>query len=214
MDVLYLTELIGTAVFAVSGALAGIRYRMDMGGVVILGFIVGNGGGTLRDIILARGAVFWMTDKAFIVWAVVPAMFTFVVAGYCLRNELNKTLGETNIKYLTNGLVIADALGLGLFAAVASQVTLDKGFDVVVSVIMAMITCTGGGIMRDLLCNEIPLVFCREIYMTAALCGAIVYVVSLSLGLQGMTAIFLCLAVTTTMRLVSYFRNFHFPVVG
>lgn len=214
MDILYLAELIGTAVFAVSGALAGIRYRMDVGGVLILGFLVGNGGGTLRDVILGRGPVFWMIDKAFIVWAVLPAAIAFATAKYCLRNELKQAVGERNVKLLTDIFVIADALGLGLFAAVACQVALDKGFDVVVSIIMAMVTCTGGGIMRDLLCNEIPLVFCREIYLTAALCGAIVYVVLLSLGLQGFAAIFPCLVVTTTIRLVSYFRNLHFPVVG
>jgi len=211
MSLLYLIELAGTAVFAISGALAGIRYRMDIGGVVLVGFIVGNGGGTVRDIMLGCGSVFWMNDRSFIAAAVIPALFTFIVIKYALKSKIGESAGQDRREFLTNLIVIADALGLGVFAGVGCQNAADKGFDLIIAVMMGTITCTGGGIIRDMLCNEIPLVFCREIYLTAALAGAILFVSCLYCGLGFSTAIILCALLTTTIRLVSYYRKWHLP---
>jgi len=214
MELFYISEIVGTVVFAISGALAGIRYRMDIAGVILVGFIVGNGGGTIRSILLGKGGLFWIEDKNYITAAALPPLIIFLTFKYMprIRRAFLNEVSRRSI--LTHSLVIADAFGLGIFAAAGAQSALNNGFDIFIAVIMGTITCVGGGVIRDILCNEIPMVFCREIYLLAALIGSIIYVLSLSMGISIGNSIVICTVITTALRLSAYYMKLQAPRIG
>jgi uncharacterized membrane protein YeiH len=159
----YLLEHVGTAVSAISGALAARGKQVDLFGVVVLALVTALGGGTLRDVILNAHPVFWVGDSSFVLTAAACALVVFVVARFL---ELDGTW-----------LLLADAGALALFTVVGVEKALAAGVTPVVAVSMAVMTGTAGGMIRDVLTGEIPLVFRRHIYLyaTASLCGAVVF---------------------------------------
>lgn len=159
----YALDLFGTAVFAVSGALAAGRKQMDFFGAAVLAVVTAVGGGTFRDLVLGRTPVFWVGDAAYIVLAVGAGIAAFFVARYA--------------RYLRGLLAVADAVGLATFTVIGTRIAMDEGATPVIAVMMGIMTGVLGGMVRDLLAGEIPLVLRREIYATASLIGALVYVV-------------------------------------
>ena len=156
--VLYLLDLLGTGVFAVSGALAAGKKRMDLFGVAVLGLVTAVGGGTIRDLILNAHPVFWVEDTVYLHTALAAAILTFLV---------------TRFRALpTAVLTLADALGLAVFTVIGAQKALALETPGVIAVIMGVMTGVAGGIIRDILSGQIPLILRREIYATASLCGA------------------------------------------
>jgi uncharacterized membrane protein YeiH len=159
----YALEHFAVAVSAITGVLAA-RRQIDLFGVIVLALVTALGGGTIRDIILGHGPVFWTEDSTYLINAAVTAVVTFYLVRY---HELSRTF-----------LLVADAFSLALFTILGTQKALK--FDVPASVAVAMGVTTGvaGGILRDLLMGQIPLVFQREIYLyaTAAFCGASFFV--------------------------------------
>ena len=156
---IHMLDLIGTAVFAVTGALAAGRKRLDIFGVVVLGCVTALGGGTLRDIILGIRPVFWVSDTYYLAIAAIAALGTFVLAQ---RLRLPAMI-----------LMYADAIGLAVFTIIGFQ----KGFHTThvysIAIVMGVITGVVGGIIRDILSGEIPLILRREIYASASLCGVV-----------------------------------------
>jgi uncharacterized membrane protein YeiH len=154
---LYTLDLIGTAIFAITGALAAGRKRMDVFGVVVLGCVTALGGGTLRDVILGNYPVFWVSDTTYLKVAVIVAISTFVLVQ---RWRLPKIF-----------LIYADAVGLAVFTVIGFQ----RGFIAThvysISIVMGVTTGVVGGIIRDVLSAEIPLILRREIYASASLGG-------------------------------------------
>lgn len=159
---IYLLDLFGVAVFAVSGSLAAGRKRMDLFGVCVLGFATAVGGGTLRDLLLGVRPVFWITDPTYVYVVVVASIMTFIGARF---REPPARL-----------LLVADAMGLAMFCVIGADKALLVGVRPVIAVIMGIITGVAGGMIRDVLTGEIPLILRREIYATAALCGAVAFV--------------------------------------
>lgn len=160
---IYLLDLFGVAVFAVSGALAAGRKKLDLFGVCVLGLVTAVGGGTLRDLLLGIDPVFWISDPYYVYVAVGASFVTFVGVRY--RQPPGRLL------------LIADALGLAVFAMIGTDKSLQLGVAPVIAVIMGVMTGVAGGMVRDILSGEIPLILRREIYATAALCGAAAFVV-------------------------------------
>ena len=162
---LYALDLFGTAVFAVSGALAAGRQRMDIFGVVVVGGVTAVGGGTLRDLLLDRSPIFWIDDPVYLGVIAGSALLTFLYTQWFRAPHMS--------------LRVADAFGLAVFAVVGSEVAHAEGASTVIIIIMAMITGTVGGMIRDVLCSRVPLILREEIYATAVLAGALLYVLLL-----------------------------------
>jgi uncharacterized membrane protein YeiH len=160
---IYLLDLFGVAVFAITGSLAAGKKKMDLFGVVVLALATALGGGTLRDIILGAYPVFWISNTTYIFVGTAVAVSTFVMARF---------VGPP-----AKALQFADAFGLAIFTVIGTEKAISLGGPGSVAVIMGVMTGVAGGIIRDLLSGEIPLVLKAEIYATASLCGAIIFAV-------------------------------------
>ncbi|MFC1945671.1 trimeric intracellular cation channel family protein [Chloroflexota bacterium] len=158
---MYYIDLFGVAVFAVTGALAAGRKRMDFMGVVVLAVVTALGGGTLRDIVLGASPVFWVSSPVYILVASVTGIVIFFLVRFA--NIPQKVLS------------VADAFGLAVFTVVGAHTALALDVHVGIAVVMGMMTGVVGGMVRDILSGEIPLILRREIYATASLCGAIAF---------------------------------------
>ena len=169
MDLLDLLSLTGVAFFAVSGALAAGRKSLDLFGVLVIAAVAAVGGGTIRDLLLGR-PVFWIREPANLVVILLSALLTVVYA--------RRFTPPTKL------LFVADGLGLALFSIMGAQVAQSEGLASIVVVLMAIITGVAGGILRDVLSAEVPLILRRgHLYATAAAAGTALY-----LGLEGLGA--------------------------
>ena len=152
----------GLCVFAVSGALVASRKEMDVVGFAMLGSVTGIGGGTIRDVLLGIEPVFWVTQPAYLVTCVVVAVATFFVAHIPQSRE--------------RLLLWFDAVGISLFCVTGADVALANGAGPTIAIALGVATATFGGIIRDILGGESPIILKQEIYITAALLGAAVFV--------------------------------------
>ncbi|MCY1271111.1 hypothetical protein D9M69_408060 [compost metagenome] len=159
----YLSDLFGVAVFAITGALMAGRKSMDLFGVLVIAIITALGGGTLRDVILGNHPVSWIRDDTYILAASLAAV------GTVLWVRLTRPIHET-------GLLLADAFGLAVFTVYGTQVALQHDLQPGTAVIMGVITAVGGGVLRDIICNEVPLIFQKEIYAIACIAGSLVFI--------------------------------------
>ena len=158
---LYILDLFGVAVFAASGALAGVAAQFDLLGVLVLASITAVGGGTIRDALLNRHPIFWIKDPL--------PLYTIVGAALA-------TLVWVQILPIpVDALLIADALGLALFAISGAQVAEKAGCRALVVILMGTMTGAGGGVVRDLLSAKTPLILHQDIYASAAIVGIAVY---------------------------------------
>ncbi len=158
---LYLIDLLAVFVFALSGAMAADRRGMDLAGFVVIALLPALGGGTLRDIII-DAPVFWLGDPSYLLVAVAAAGLTFVAANAIQR------AGQW--------LVWADAVGLSLFCVAGADKTLQLGHGPIIALVMGVVTAVVGGIIRDVVCNEVPLVLQHDVYATAAFAGAAAFI--------------------------------------
>ncbi|WP_372621244.1 trimeric intracellular cation channel family protein [Falsiroseomonas sp.] len=159
---LRLLDWLGIAAFAASGALVASRKQMDAVGFVLMAAVTGFGGGTLRDLLLGRTPVSWLARPELLAIAAGAALLVFFTAH----------LVESRFR----ALVWVDAAGMALFAVVGAEIALVAGTDPWAAVLLGVVTATAGGIMRDVICDELPLILRREIYITAAAAGAAAYV--------------------------------------
>ncbi len=195
--ILYVLDLFGTAVFAVSGALAAGRRRMDLFGALVIAAVTAIGGGTVRDLILDRHPVFWIQDLRYLA----------VIAG----------AGGLTFAYISvfrpprQSLEVADAFGLAVFSVVGARVALGVGAPPVVVVIMSAVTATVGGMVRDVLCGETPLILREEIYATAALAGGILYLGLRVTALPEAAVAGLTIVAVSAVRLAALRWELHLP---
>ena len=167
MTLIYLLDLFGTLVFAISGVMVAVKNKFDVVGAFIIGLVTAVGGGTLRDIMIGRTPVGWMTDLnyLFVIIAALPLCYFF----------------SSQIQKLRKGVFIFDTIGIGLFTILGLEKTLGTGLSPLVAVLMGIVSAVFGGVIRDVLTNEVPLIFRKEIYASACLAGAVVYLLSLQL---------------------------------
>lgn len=156
--ILSVIDAVGMVAFAVSGALAAARKRMDIVGLVMLAAVTGLGGGTVRDVLLGRLPLFWLRAPELLGITTIVAIVVFFAAP---RFEVK-----------TRALLWADALGMAMYAVLGAEIALLAGADAWAATLMGVVTATFGGIVRDVICNEVPLILHREIYALAALAGA------------------------------------------
>jgi len=163
MSIFDFLDLLGTAAFAISGALFAIKKRMDTFGVLIIAFVTAVGGGTLRDILIGADSITWMRDLN----------YSYVIlAAVILAIIFRKKIG-----YLSKSLFLFDTIGLGIFTIIGTEIGLQNDFHPIICVALGTITATFGGVIRDTLSNEIPLIFQKEIYATACIIGAVTYLI-------------------------------------
>ncbi|QBF83888.1 trimeric intracellular cation channel family protein [Shewanella maritima] len=198
MNWIYFFDLCGTAVFALSGALAAGKHRMDPFGVIVLAAVTAVGGGTIRDAIIGATPVFWITDPNYIavILATVVACLIFIRKPYKLSNK---------------SLPIADAFGLALFTVIGAEKALSLELSGMAAVVVGLITGVGGGIIRDVLCRQVPMVLRTEVYATASIVGGISYTISLQAGMGSMTALSLAMLSTLIIRLSAIHWHLSLP---
>ena len=158
---IYMCDLFGVAVFAMSGALAARQLRMDPFGAIILGSVTAVGGGTLRDLLLGY-SVFWIAENSYIYVIMISALLTMI---WPLKRGWPYRI-----------MTLADAFGLALFTVLGMERALQAEVSPLIAVIMGVMTGVAGGIIRDLLSGQIPLILRREIYATASLAGALTFI--------------------------------------
>lgn len=173
---LYMIDLFGTAIFAVSGVLLAGRLKMDPFGVIVLGSVTAIGGGTIRDMALGATPVFWITDTTYL-WVI------FIT---CL---LTMILVRRPKRLAWWVLPVCDAIGLAVFVGIGVEKALAYNASGMVAVIMGVITGCGGGIIRDVLAREVPMVLRSEVYATACIIGGIFHTMAVSMGYDHSTAL-------------------------
>ena len=154
-------DILGTIAFAISGVLVALDKRMDAFGVLIIAFVTSVGGGTLRDIMIGVTPVSWMTNMTYVYVIVASAVFAVV---------LRKKIG-----YLRRSLFLFDTIGIGLYTVVGIEAGLGAGLHPIICIALGTMTASFGGVLRDILCNEIPVIFRKEIYATACILGGLAY---------------------------------------
>ncbi len=186
---LYWVGLAAVAVNALTGVLDAGRKQMDLVGVVMVGTATALGGGTARDILLQR-PVFWLSDQIYLIVAVATTLIVFfAVRGLRLPQRL---------------FLIPDAIGLALFTVVGTQISLQAGAPWLAASLLGVITGVVGGVVRDVLCNEVPLIFVRgELYATAAWIGSIALIGLQSLGVSAIIAAWAGMAIVLAVRLAA-----------
>jgi len=157
----FLMDLLGITAFAISGVLVAMEKRLDLFGVFIIAFVTAVGGGTLRDLLIGNTPVAWMLESTYIITIVGTVILAII-----FREKL---------KYLRRSLFLFDTLGIGLYTMVGIEKGLNANLLPVMCIILGTITASFGGVIRDILCNEIPVIFRKEIYATACVIGGLSY---------------------------------------
>jgi uncharacterized membrane protein YeiH len=163
MTLFYILDILGTIAFAISGALVAMNKKMDPFGVFIIAFVTAVGGGTLRDVLIGRQPVIWMTDITYVL--LISSSVFFAI------------LFRKKLKYLQKSLFLFDTIGLGIFTITGTEIGINAHFHPVISIALGTMTASFGGVIRDILCNEVPVLFRKEIYATACIFGSIAFII-------------------------------------
>lgn len=198
---IYVLQLLATMVCACSGALTAGRKNLDLIGLLAISFATATGGGTLRDLLLDRNPVFWMGDPAYLYVSLGAALAIWIYTRFWGPPE--------------RFLLIVDAFGLGLFLIVGIQIAENVGQSATVALIMGLITGVAGGVVRDVLCGEIPVIFRRsELYASAALIGGGVYLALGQWDVARDVAALIGAGVAIFLRLAALRWRWHLPVLA
>ncbi len=198
MSVYFILEMLGTLAFAISGIRLASAKRFDWFGAYVVGFTTAIGGGTLRDVMLSM-TPFWMLDSVYLVVTAVALGIVIVLGRYLIR--------------LNNTFFIFDAIGLGLFTVVGIEKTLAAGFPLWVAVIMGTLTGAAGGVLRDILINEEPLIFRKEIYALACVFGGVVFWACEQVGITGAVLQITTAAAVIALRIVAVHYGLKLPTL-
>lgn len=196
-------EVIGTIAFAVSGAMAAGRARMDWLGAIVLAIVVAIGGGTLRDLLVGELPVSWLEHY----WPVLVATATAVLVIIILRLR-----PDTDPENWTS-VTVADALGLSTFVILGTEVGLQYDLAPFLAVILGVITGVGGGVIRDLLTGNRPMVLVGQVYAVAGLIGGALFAAMIEAGANVQVAVWLSIAAVFGVRMVAVYRDWHLPRV-
>ena len=196
---MYYCDLFGTAAFAATGALAAMRKKMDLFGVLVLATATAIGGGTFRDMALGVRPVFWVENYTY--FAVI--LSTTIVVFSSVRKSLSS-------KWL---LQSADAFGLAIFTVIGASKTLNLDYSGAIAIIMGCITGVLGGIIRDMLSGRVPLILRKEVYATATIAGGIVFVLADYLQLSHTANIIISSSIVFVIRIAAIKYNWSLPII-
>ncbi|MEB8330417.1 trimeric intracellular cation channel family protein [Flavobacteriaceae bacterium KMM 6897] len=185
----FIIDILGTIAFAISGVLVAIDKKLDLFGVFIIAFVTSVGGGTLRDLLIGNTPVLWLTDPVYLY-----TIFGTVVFAVTFRARL---------KYIRKSLFLFDAIGIGLYTMVGIERGLSVGLSSIMCIGLGTITACFGGVIRDILCNEIPVIFRKEIYATACILGGVCYFLLRKLPFDDAYAFMAGIIIVIGIRLVA-----------
>jgi uncharacterized membrane protein YeiH len=208
MDVLFhVTEIIGTIAFAVSGAMVAVRKRMDLFGVLFLGGVTALGGGTVRDVLLGSCPPKMFYSFEFLLIATISSLIIFLIA---YRWHDAYTVNEVKINQINN---VFDAIGLAAFVVTGTQAAITAGYgdNVFLCIFLGTTTGVGGGVLRDMMCQEMPGVLRKHIYAVAAIVGGLVYYYLLFFGAGSTLATLLSMGITVATRLLATHYRWSLP---
>jgi uncharacterized membrane protein YeiH len=196
---LYLLDLIGVAVFAISGALAAGRRRLDLIGVMVAAAATAIGGGTIRDVLLDRHPIFWLADARYLLVILAAAVATILYTRW--------------VRVPGAALDVADALGLALFSVTGAQVAERAGMPGIACVLLGTMTGTAGGVIRDVLLAQVPTILQPgRLYATAAIAGTTAYLALVRLGLEPRAASLTGMGCVAALRLAAIWWELRLPV--
>ena len=187
-DFFHIIDILGTFSFAVSGTSSAMRKRLDIFGVLIIAFVTSIGGGTLRDVLIGNTPVAWLRNSTTINVILIAAVCTIFFGTY--------------IKKYNHTLFLFDSLGLGLFTIIGIQKGMDLHFLPGVCIALGTVTGCFGGVARDILLNEIPLIFRKEIYASACILGGTVFFILYKMKMDQQMAQIVCIAVIVLVRII------------
>lgn len=182
-------DILGTIAFAISGVLVAMEKRLDLFGVLIIAFVTAIGGGTLRDLLIGNTPVGWMHDLTYVI-----TIFISVVFAILFVNKL---------KYLRKSLFLFDTIGIGLYTMVGVEKGLEAQLLPIICIFLGTMTACFGGVIRDILCNEIPVIFHKEIYATACILGALSYFLVIQFPVKDEYAYIAAILVVILLRLLA-----------
>lgn len=192
-------DILGTIAFAISGVLVAMEKRLDLFGVLIIAFVTAIGGGTLRDLLIGNTPVGWMQDLTY-----VTTIFISVVFAIIFVNKL---------KYLRRSLFLFDTIGIGLYTMVGVEKGLEAELLPIMCVFLGTMTACFGGVTRDILCNEIPVIFRKEIYATACILGGASYFLFSQFPIKDSYAYIAAILVVIIIRLIAVVFGVSLPSI-
>lgn len=190
-------DLIGTFVFAISGTIVAGEKRLDLFGAAFIGFVTAIGGGTLRDMMIGISPVSWISSTSYLYVIVLAVLITFVL--------------KEQIFQFRRTIFLFDTIGIGVFTIIGVEKALAHGISTPVAIIMGILTAVAGGVIRDTLTNQVPQVFRKEIYATACLAGAVVYIVLKRFGVQPEINQTATILIIIGIRVISVKRKMSLP---
>lgn len=195
--VLYYLDMVGVIACAIAGTLLAQHKGFDISGCILVSMVNAIGGGTIRDMALDRHPLFWMTDLNYVIVITVTSLILQIF--FHLYHKIDKALK------------LFDAVGLAAFSVIGFKVALSQGAVPVIAILMGICTAIVGGMIRDIICNEIPLVLQREIYITASIIGSLVYLLLDFLGLYTGINDLIMLVVIFAVRMLAIRFDWHLP---
>lgn len=198
MSLLLFFDIIGTIAFAFSGVLTAINKRLDPFGILIIAFVTAIGGGTIRDILIGV-PVMWMQDLTYVYVIFLSTIFAVV-----FRKRIN---------YILKPLLLFDTIGIALYTIVGVEKGIAAGFSPIICISLGTITACFGGVLRDLLCNDIPIIFRKEVYATACILGGGIYFLLIQTPLSPDWIVVISGLVVMTIRLLAVYFDLSLPSI-
>ena len=197
---IYILDLFGTMAFAVTGAFKAIEHKSDIVGIIILATITGVAGGTIRDIVLGEFPTNSISDPAYVIITVATGVVIFFL--------------YSHLKKHWNVFLKFDAIGLGVFTIIGATFAFNIfGLNYLAIVLAGVLTAIGGGILRDVFVNEVPIVFIKELYASASFVGVTIFYLLLLVGIELYAATIAGIIIITGLRLVAMKYNWNLPKV-
>jgi uncharacterized membrane protein YeiH len=191
-------DTIGILVFAMSGALTAMYKKLDLFGVYCIAFVTALGGGTLRDVLIGRTPVGWMLNIDYVY---------IITLGFVLSIVFNRYLER-----LRTSMLLFDTIGLGVFTLIGLEIGQENHLNAVVCIILGTITATFGGVIRDILCAEIPVLFRKEIYATLCIVGGILFFILQELQVASNSISLIVVSFIISFRLIAFKNNWSLPI--
>ncbi len=189
----------GTFAFAISGALTAMNKKLDPFGVFILAFVTSVGGGSIRDMLISERTAFWLLE---------PEYALFILAGTIFAIAFRKKLS-----YLRKTLMLFDSAGLGLFTIVGVEIAFQYELNTFACIAMGVITGAFGGVLRDILANEVPVIFRKEIYATISILGGIIFLVLRQFEFNNLITQLVPIVFIITARLLAVYYKWSYPII-
>ena len=199
MDIMYVLDIIGTFAFAISGALFASNKKFDLFGVIIIAFATAVGGGMIRDVLINAHPINWIGELNYIWTILIAVLFTF--------------LFKSKIAPLSKTMFLFDTIGISVFTLLGVQKGLNYDLHPFIAVVMGMVSAVMGGVIRDVLTNQIPLIFRKEIYASACLAGGVVFLICNYFNLSEAVRITATMSTIIGIRLIAVKYHLELPKI-